>query len=440
MCILLLHSFVSLEASSRGEVGSFRLPNGLRVILAPVDNIEATCILTYHLTGVRDDPPEIKGASYLYQNLMLAGTEHFGVVDRILLMKRFGSISDRIVSYDYSLFYLVVPESEINNALWLESERISSLKLTDRIINIEKNTSYNKNSRNINYNIYANAAQWVKSNIFAKTPYETPLYGNLEEIKNFNTQAVRDVYNNYRNLSRIILVIAGKFNADELKKSISKYYSGLTSPPVSSKKTLSGPIPSIMEKNVFLNKPVENLKEPFFMCGFRTPSRSSYDYLYVEFLRYYLFDKRVSFLEKELNRKYDLNVTISHETTDYDDCNALIFGVAGKDRVTMDSARIATSRILEKLSDAKLGTISNSDFKTIKMLMEIDFLKDMTVLEKRSSFLAEHFRMVEDISKAEEEYLARIRRFTIYDISRTARKYLNKKNRAEITVFPGTGK
>ena len=133
------------------EVNTFQLSNGLKVILAPMDNVEATCVMFYHLTGVRDDPIDIKGASYLYQVLVLSGTQNLEPQDRTFFVKRRGGAVDNSVDYDNSVFCQIVPASEINNALWLESERIGSLKLEDRYIDGAKEYNYRIFSRLINF-------------------------------------------------------------------------------------------------------------------------------------------------------------------------------------------------------------------------------------------------------------------------------------------------
>ena len=83
---------------------TFKLPNGMQVILSPGSDTDATCILFYHLTGTRDDPPEVKGASYLYQYLMRLGTENLDAYDRFMLVSKNGGVNIERVNYDNSLF------------------------------------------------------------------------------------------------------------------------------------------------------------------------------------------------------------------------------------------------------------------------------------------------------------------------------------------------
>ena len=378
------------QAVVYNEVSSFKLQNGLRVILSPVDNIKAVCVLLYNQTGVRDDPPEIRGASYLYQNLMLLGTKNLDIYDRILYLKRNGGISDRIVSYDYSIFYQVVPASDINNALYLESERISSLQLTSSNIRSEQNRVYAKNYRITNANVQVKASNWVISMLFAGSIYETPVYGNLEEIRGFNYQAVKKLYDNFRNLSNIIMVISGEFDIAELRKSINKHFgilSSLPRPTRNVKKSDTSLAPG--KKFVSENLLVDNLSEPFILYGILGPAKFNFDHLYFDFIRCYLVDERISKLEEILNRERNLNVFISYESIDYLEASALIIKITAKRRANLERARFF---LVKKLDALQKGTVSNADVKMTKSLMEIDFMKKMSRLETRSAFLAESFQ------------------------------------------------
>jgi zinc protease len=441
---IFIYPFVCLCAEVRSDirpVSTFRLPNGLRVILAPVNNIEATGVMLYHLTGVRDDPAEIRGASYLYQNLMLAGTKNLDAYDRVFFIKRNGGLSDRIVNYDYSIFYQVIPESEVDNALWLESERISSLKLTDRNITIEKNTIYNRNYKLLNSDVHFRAMAWIKSRLLQGTPYEIPIYGSLEDIKGFDNQSIKKLYYNFTDLSRIIMVVSGKFNLEELKKSINKHFVPLSSPELPSEilpKKQSASNSNTKYKYTYENWVIENLSEPFILYGIRGPARYSLDYIYFDFLRCYLVDERISVLEGTLNHTYGLDVTVTYEFTDYYDSNALIIKISAKQRENLEKAKYLVLKKLEALGKSRTGgSISASDFKTTKTLMEIDFLKNMTVLEKRSAFLAEHYHLSGSLN-AEDVYLNRIRKINIYDIYRISQKYLDKDNLVNLNVYAKT--
>lgn len=126
---LLLLVFTTIHSAIR--VSNFTLLNGLTVLLSPDDKANSVCVLTYHKNGVVNDPPDIRGASYLYQSLMFLETDNLSPYERVRFIMKNGGRSSGKVNYDNSVFYQVVPDSDLNYALWLESERLQRLKLTD---------------------------------------------------------------------------------------------------------------------------------------------------------------------------------------------------------------------------------------------------------------------------------------------------------------------
>ncbi|MCK4836084.1 MAG: insulinase family protein [Candidatus Aminicenantes bacterium] len=368
LCLLLFFQNFFLNAVVKSNV--FKLPNGLTVILSPIENIEAGCVLAYHLTGVRDNSADSRGASYLYQYLIFLGTENLDPYDRIMFIKKYGGFSSGRVNYDNSVFYQVVPDDKMNNALWLENERIKSLQITDREVNIQKNNLYKRIYRLTKSNTSFRAKEWVRSTVFEGTVYESPLYGELEKIRAFNPSHIKNIYDRYKNLADIIMVISGHFNPSQVMQFINKNFS--YSSPGSVKHQRNYTIADPRDKYIYKNWLIKDLPHHFVLYGFRTPAKLSYDHLYFEFIRYYLVDSRISKLEKMINRMNNLNVNISHEYSNNIESNALIIKLVSLSRVNIDKAKYVVGKELEALQKFPL---SSTNFKIVKSLMEIDFLK-----------------------------------------------------------------
>lgn len=407
----------------------FQLPNGLRVILSPVDHIEAACVLFYHTTGVRDDPESIRGATYLYKDLMVLGTQHLDPYDRVMFTKRKGGDGDIDINYDSSVFTQIVPMNELSHALWIEKERITSLQIPPRAIDTLKNNIYRIFYRLENSNIHFRASNWVKSVVFEGTHYQKPIYGDLESIRNIDNEKIRGVYRRFQDLSKIIMVVTGKFSLQQIRDLIGEYYGVMDANGDDTERTVAQVKPR--NRYVYKNWVEENVLKKFVMYGFRAPSRYSLDYLYFNFLKYYLVDGRISKLDELLNDQNRLNVDISYEFTDNLESNALIIKIATPRRVDIEKSKYFVNTFLDRL---KSKPIPQSDLREVKSLMEIDYKKDLLDIRKRSLLLAENYCMNNNLDYI-TSHSERIQRINAYDIVRISKKYFDKGNHVILNVY-----
>ena len=121
---------------------------------------------------------------------------------------------------------------------------------------------------------------------------------------------------------------------------------------------------------------VPGLKKNFVVYGIKSPAKIGYNFMYFDFLRYYLTDPRIARLDYILNTVNKLNIEIDSDFTDYIEANCLTIQLSSSERINLEKAKY----VLEKEFQALRRTcISNSDLKAIRSLMEIDFLKGMVV-------------------------------------------------------------
>ncbi len=410
------------------KITTFELANGLKVILSPMENLEASCVMLYHQTGVRNDPPEIRGASHLFETLMNYGTQNFEPYDRVFLIRSHGGFSNSKVNYDYSFFSLVVPDTEIDFALSLESQRIDSLRLNNSNITNTKNYYYKRYS---SPNIHFLAANQVKELLLQGTVYETPVYGKLESMKDFPNNKIKKIYDNYRNLSNTLIVIAGKMDIAKTRASIEKHFSNLTFKRKPNKITYSIIEPQV--KNINEEWKIRNLPQPFIIYGIRAPSKLSPEYVYFDFIRYHLLDKRISKLERVLKKKHNLDVNISYEYTDYFETNVLLIKIVAASRYILGRVKYFMDREWG-IFHQKGKVVSTSDFRTVKSLMELDFKKNLWDVEKRCLYLAENYHLKGDLNFA-SSYLSQLNQLTALDLKRVGKMYLKKENMVILNVY-----
>lgn len=425
---LLFVPLISLGAQTLA-ISSFELPNGLRVILAPSNNVQAASVCVYHMRGARLEPVDARGISYLYQYLMFDGNENLEPFDHVLFINKMGGIVSGRVNYDNAIFYDVLPAQEINVALWLESERLKSLRLNDANIEYQKNQIVTRISRLLESNPGFRAQTWVNSKVFEGSAYEIPLYGDLSRLRSLSNDRIRDYYQNFQNLGDVLLIISGKFDINELRSGINKFFQDI--PPG---RRAANPVFSAQNQrrlHVAKNWLLSGLKKHFVVYGIKAPAKIGYNFMYFDFLRYYLTDPRLARLDYILNAVNKLDVEIESSFSDYMEANCLTLQVSSAKRFNLEKAKYVIEKEFQALASIP---ISNNDMKAVRSLMEIDFLKSMVSLEERCQRIGEFFHMFGELNFFDDQ-LRRLNRITPYDIMESAKKYLVKENQVILNVY-----
>ncbi len=428
LCWLLIAPLFPLSAQSLA-VSSFELPNGLKVILAPSSGTQTAAVCVYHMHGARGEPADGRGIAYLYQYLMFDGNENLEPYDHVLFINKMGGIVSGRVNYDNSVFYEVLPAKEINLALWLESERLKSLRLRDANIDYHKNQIYTRISRLWETSQSFKAQTWVSSKVFEGSPYEFPLYGDLNRIPSLNNDRIREKYQGFQNLANILLIIAGKFDINELRNGINKFFQDI--PPGRRSAIPVFGAQSQPRSPVVKNWVVPGMKKNFVVYGIKAPAKIGYNYMHFDFLRYYLTDPRIARLEHILNTLNKLDVEIESAFTDYMESNCLTIQISCVKRINLEKAKYILEREFQALSSKPLG---NNEVRAVRSLMEIDFLKSMYSLEERCQRLGEYYHVFSELNFFEAQ-LRRLRRISSYDALESAKKHLLKENLVLLNVY-----
>jgi predicted Zn-dependent peptidase len=425
---LLLAPFLPLAAQSI-TVNSFELPNGLKVILAPSNDMQAAAVCVYHMRGARNDPADSRGLSYLFQYLMFDGNENLEPYDHVLFVNKMGGTVSGRVNYDNSVFYELLPAQEINVALWLESERLKSLRLQDENIDYHKNQIFSRISHLWESSQNFKAQAWVSSKVFEGSVYEYPLYGDLNRIRSLNNDRVREYYQNFQNLANVLLIIAGKFDINELRAGINKFFQDI--PP--GRRPASPVFSAQNQRKAYLSKNwlVPGLKKHFILYGIKAPAKIGYNFMYFDFLRYYLTDPRFARLEHILNTVNKLDVEIESGFTDYMESNCLTLQISSPKRINLEKAKYVLDKEFQALASNPIG---NNDVKAVRSLMEIDFLKSMISIEDRCLRIGESLQMFGELNFFDAQ-LKRLRKITSYDVMESAKKYLLKENQVVLNVY-----
>ncbi|MEE8425571.1 MAG: insulinase family protein, partial [Elusimicrobiota bacterium] len=113
------------------EIDEFRLPNGMRVVLAPDSAVPVVTLAMAVPVGARQEERGHSGFAHLFEHLMFEGSAHVrkGEFDRIL--ESHGAENNAWTALDYTFYYEVLPAHALPIAIWLDADRLSALSVSE---------------------------------------------------------------------------------------------------------------------------------------------------------------------------------------------------------------------------------------------------------------------------------------------------------------------
>src|SRR5688572_24013960 len=100
------------------------LANGLRVVLSEDHSLPVVGVNLWYGVGSRNEVPGRTGLAHLFEHMMFQGSQHVPETQHIAHVERAGGSVNATTWLDRTNYYCTVPASQLELALWLESDRL----------------------------------------------------------------------------------------------------------------------------------------------------------------------------------------------------------------------------------------------------------------------------------------------------------------------------
>ncbi|MYK89295.1 MAG: insulinase family protein, partial [Acidobacteria bacterium] len=114
------------------------LGNGLTVILSedrstPIVNLQ----MWYHV-GSKDEPAGRTGFAHLFEHLMFKGSQNVRSDEHLSMISSVGGTGNAYTTEDVPVFFETVPAQYLPLVLWLEADRMATLRVSQRTLDSER--------------------------------------------------------------------------------------------------------------------------------------------------------------------------------------------------------------------------------------------------------------------------------------------------------------
>jgi zinc protease len=254
ICACAVHAQSSLNIPFE----SYRLPNGLTVVLSNDRRTPTVAVNIWYHVGSKNELPGRTGFAHLFEHVMFTGSRHvpYGVQDR--LTEGVGGMNNGSTSNDITTYYETVPSNYLETMLWIESDRMGFLldSLDLAKLNAQRDVVKNERRQRVDNQPYGRVSEVLSRAIYPPShPYSWPVIGSMEDLSAASEEDVKNFFRLYYAPNNAFLTIVGDFEPAQAKAWVVEYFGEFPSGapvrrPAVEPVTLASPQRLVMEDRV----------------------------------------------------------------------------------------------------------------------------------------------------------------------------------------------
>ncbi|MDQ3907078.1 MAG: insulinase family protein, partial [Acidobacteriota bacterium] len=254
----------------RVSTEQFTLENGLRVILSEDHSVPVVSVAVYYDVGSRNEREGRTGFAHLFEHMMFQGSENVGKAEHFQYIFNNGGTMNGTTSSERTNYYETLPSHQLPLALWLESDRMRSLKVTQENLDNQRHAVQEEKRLTYDNRPYSNAFLRLNELIFRNPANAHSTIGSMEDLDAASVEDVQEFFRIYYAPNNAVLSIVGDFDPREARSLIEKYFATIPPQPAPPRVDVSEP-PEVAAR--FESYPDRFAQLPALMLGWKAPVR-----------------------------------------------------------------------------------------------------------------------------------------------------------------------
>ena len=256
-------------------IEQFTLANGLRVILSEDHSVPVVSVAVYYDVGSRNERPGRTGFAHLFEHMMFQGSENVPKAAHFQYIFNSGGTMNGTTSSERTNYFETLPANQLPLALWLESDRMRSLKVTQENLDNQRHAVQEEKRLNYDNRPYSNAFLRLNELIFKNPANAHSTIGSMEDLDAATIEDVREFFRIYYAPNNAVLAIVGDFDRAEARELVEKYFASIPPQPAPPAVDVTEPLEVAIRQERY---PDAFAQLPALMMGWKIPARRTDDY------------------------------------------------------------------------------------------------------------------------------------------------------------------
>jgi zinc protease len=236
LAVLAVGALVQTQAQAQDidiPYQKFVLANGLTLIVHEDHKAPIVAVNLWYHVGSKNEKAGRTGFAHLFEHLMFGGSQH-APGSYIKALENVGATDLNGTTYfDRTNFFENVPTSALDYALWMESDRMGFLDLSQKTLDLQRGVVQNEKRQGEN-EPYRLTEEYIPENTYpAGHPYSWDVIGEMADLDAASFKDVQEWFKTYYGPSNVVLVLAGDIDAKTAREKVEKYFGNIPAgPPV----------------------------------------------------------------------------------------------------------------------------------------------------------------------------------------------------------------
>jgi zinc protease len=406
-----------------------KLANGLTLVTSEDHSTPIVHLQLWYHVGSKNEKAGRTGFAHLFEHLMFKGSKNVQPEAHTSMVAAVGGQSNAYTTDDETVFWETVPTQYLPMILWLESDRMATLRIDKDTFTNEREVVKEERRMRVDNQPFGRLNEIIYDQAFTTHPYKHPTIGSMADLEAASVDDVRDFYNTFYVPSNATLVLVGDFDSSQAIQLVTQYLGRVPKADREVPRDIPKEPAQTAEKRVTLQQP---WPLPAVIVAYHVTYDGNPDSYPLHIANKVLSDGQTSRIYKKLVYEKQMAVAAFGSANLIEDPN-LFYAVAivqpGHATQEVIDALIAE---IEKL---KAEPITDHELQRTKNQFARDYILGRESNQQKAGVLAHAVVIHNDIKTADGEFEI-FQNITASDVQRVARTYFKQENRLVLTVMP----
>ncbi|OGB65640.1 MAG: hypothetical protein A2Y94_06885 [Caldithrix sp. RBG_13_44_9] len=412
------------------QLTGFQLENGLQVIMLKNHQVPVVAVDIWYKVGSKDEKPGKSGFAHLFEHMMFEGSENVGKAEHMKLLTDVGGTVNGSTTQDRTNYWQVVPANQLELALWLEADRMRSLKINLENFENQRATVKEERRLRIDNQPYMPVIYELKDQIsYRNFAYQHSVMGSMEDLDRATLEDVTAFHSLYYRPNNAVMAVVGDFTVQQAYTLVKKYFSKIPTGAAIPAVDLSE---SRCQREVRFTFPDSFAPFPAILISQLIPERTHSSFYPLELLEKILFDGESSRFYRKLVEEEQLALhVVGGQDGKFGPALFFLFAQLHPEKKLLDLEKT----IYAEFEQLQSRGVSEEELEKAKNKVRTDFVSQQESVRS----LADTLCMYHTVYQQPERFFTELERFekiTATEVQAAAKEFLGPDGRSVIEIIP----